>query len=165
MVFGDIICCVVFVGEAIHCVPMHIHCVSMHIHSTNQQSHNTSKPLMLMEPLNALPTETRTPDLSLSWLLVPITETVGSGDLEERLDTSLFLAFVILPPPCPFRASNTLVDRLTFNTPRRPYERERLDQELRICGEYGLRCKREIWRVQLVLAKIRKVGFVGWLVM
>ena len=53
MVFGDIICCVVFVGEAIHCVPMHIHCVSMHIHSTNQQSHNTSKPLMLMEPLNA----------------------------------------------------------------------------------------------------------------
>ena len=65
----------------------------------------------------------------------------------------------------PFGSSNTLVDRLTFNTPRRPYERERLDQELRICGEYGLRCKREIWRVQLVLAKIRKVGFVGWLVM
>ena len=53
--------------------------------------------------------------------------------------------------------SNPLLDRLTFNTPRRPYERERLDQELRICGEYGLRCKREIWRVQLVLAKIRKV--------
>ena len=53
--------------------------------------------------------------------------------------------------------SNRLLDRLTFNTPRRPYERERLDQELRICGEYGLRCKREIWRVQLVLAKIRKV--------
>ncbi|KAK8806417.1 hypothetical protein WA538_003049 [Blastocystis sp. DL] len=48
--------------------------------------------------------------------------------------------------------------RLTFNTPRRPYERERLDQELRICGEYGLRCKREIWRVQLVLAKIRKAA-------
>ena len=102
---------------------------------------------------------------TLQWLRVPITETVGSGDLEERLDTSLFLAFVILPPPCPFGSSNTLVDRLTFNTPRRPYERERLDQELRICGEYGLRCKREIWRVQLVLAKIRKVGFVGWLVM
>lgn len=53
--------------------------------------------------------------------------------------------------------SNPLSDRLTFSTPRRPYERERLDQELRICGEYGLRCKREIWRVQLVLAKIRKV--------
>ena len=53
--------------------------------------------------------------------------------------------------------TNHFLDRLTFNTPRRPYERERLDQELRICGEYGLRCKREIWRVQLVLAKIRKV--------
>ena len=65
----------------------------------------------------------------------------------------------------PLNSAHVCVDRLTFNTPRRPYERERLDQELRICGEYGLRCKREIWRVQLVLAKIRKVGFVGWLVM
>ena len=52
----------------------------------------------------------------------------------------------------------SFLDRLTSSTPRRPYERERLDQELRICGEFGLRCKREIWRVQLVLAKIRKVG-------
>ena len=59
--------------------------------------------------------------------------------------------------PSPFRALTLRVDRLTFGTPRRPYERERLDQELRICGEYGLRNKREIWRVQLVLAKIRKV--------
>ncbi len=58
---------------------------------------------------------------------------------------------------CVATISNLLLDRLTFSTPRRPYERERLDQELRICGEYGLRCKREIWRVQLVLAKIRKV--------
>ena len=70
---------------------------------------------------------------------------------------------MILPSSSLFRPSNVCVDRLTFNTPRRPYERERLDQELRICGEYGLRCKREIWRVQLVLAKIRKVRFVGWL--
>ena len=63
-------------------------------------------------------------------------------------------------PSWPFSANsaaNRGVDRLTFSTPRRPYERERLDQELRICGEYGLRNKREIWRVQLVLAKIRKV--------
>jgi hypothetical protein len=32
-----------------------------------------------------------------------------------------------------------------------------LDQELKLCGEYGLRCKREIWRVQFMLSKVRKV--------
>uniref|UniRef100_A0A0A9WTF7 Small ribosomal subunit protein uS4 n=1 Tax=Lygus hesperus TaxID=30085 RepID=A0A0A9WTF7_LYGHE len=44
----------------------------------------------------------------------------------------------------------------TVSTPRRPYDRERMDRELQLIGRYGLRNKREVWRAQLVLATIRK---------
>jgi len=45
--------------------------------------------------------------------------------------------------------------RRTAKNPRRPFEKERLDSELKIVGEYGLKNKRELWRVQLALSKVR----------
>ncbi|KAL2359425.1 40S ribosomal protein S9 [Blastomyces dermatitidis] len=41
----------------------------------------------------------------------------------------------------------------TYKVPRR-----RIDSELEIIGKYGLRNKREVWRVQLTLSKIRRAA-------
>lgn len=46
----------------------------------------------------------------------------------------------------------------TMKTPKRPYEKERIDSELLLIGTYGLKNKREIWRVQYTLARIRKAA-------
>ncbi len=43
-------------------------------------------------------------------------------------------------------------------SPRRTFERERLDRELKLCGTYGLRCKSEIWRVNMTLSKMRRTA-------
>merc|ERR1712216_876956 len=43
----------------------------------------------------------------------------------------------------------------TSKTPRRPFEKERLDNEMKVVGEFGLKNKREVWRVSLLLAKMR----------
>ncbi|KAL9716644.1 ribosomal 40S subunit protein S9B [Leucoagaricus gongylophorus] len=46
----------------------------------------------------------------------------------------------------------------TYKVPRRPFESARLDAELKLAGEYGLRNKREIWRIALILSKIRRAA-------
>ncbi|GBE77373.1 40S ribosomal protein S9 [Sparassis latifolia] len=46
----------------------------------------------------------------------------------------------------------------TYKPPRRAYEAPRLDAELKLAGEYGLRNKREIWRIGLILSKIRRAA-------
>ncbi|EJD35170.1 ribosomal protein S4 [Auricularia subglabra TFB-10046 SS5] len=45
-----------------------------------------------------------------------------------------------------------------YKVPRRAYQSARLDAELKLAGEYGLRNKREIYRIALILSKIRRAA-------
>ncbi len=42
--------------------------------------------------------------------------------------------------------------------PKRPFEKERLDSELLLIGKFGLKNKREVWRTQYILSRIRKAA-------
>ncbi|ODQ82183.1 hypothetical protein BABINDRAFT_163997 [Babjeviella inositovora NRRL Y-12698] len=46
----------------------------------------------------------------------------------------------------------------TYSVPKRPYESARLDAELKLAGEYGLKNKREIYRIGFQLSKIRRAA-------
>ena len=46
----------------------------------------------------------------------------------------------------------------TSEKPKRPFEKERLDSELLLVGKYGLKNKREVWRTQYLLTRIRKAA-------
>ena len=46
--------------------------------------------------------------------------------------------------------------RKKYNTPRHPWKADQLSAELFLVGTYGLRNKRELWRTQTLLSKIRK---------
>jgi small subunit ribosomal protein S4 len=46
--------------------------------------------------------------------------------------------------------------RNTYTTPRNPWNAEQLSRELFLVGTYGLRNKRELWKVETELSRIRK---------
>ncbi len=76
--------------------------------------------------------------------LVPNTRATGRWCERNRFIMDLITIFIV-----------SCADGKTFKKPRRPFEKERLDSELKIVGEFGLRNKRELWRVQMVLSKMR----------
>lgn len=48
--------------------------------------------------------------------------------------------------------------RKKYETPGNPWRREALEEELKLMGEYGLRNKRELWRVASILKKYRTMA-------
>ena len=46
----------------------------------------------------------------------------------------------------------------SYQTPKRPFEKTRIESETRLVIEYGLRNKREVWKAQEDLRKYRKAA-------
>ncbi|HUU75009.1 MAG TPA: 30S ribosomal protein S4 [Methanoregulaceae archaeon] len=45
-----------------------------------------------------------------------------------------------------------------YQTPKRPFEKTRIEEETRLMIEYGLRNKREVWKAQSYLRRYRKAA-------
>jgi len=48
--------------------------------------------------------------------------------------------------------------RKKYETPRRPWDKERIEREKELMKKYGLRRKREIWRAEAILRKYRRMA-------
>ncbi len=46
--------------------------------------------------------------------------------------------------------------RKAYSTPKHPWRAEELSQELNLLGTYGLRNKKELWKAQTTLSRIKK---------
>lgn len=46
--------------------------------------------------------------------------------------------------------------RKKYSTPRNPWQADQLSRELHLMGVYGLRNKRELWKIETELSRIRK---------
>ncbi len=46
--------------------------------------------------------------------------------------------------------------RKKYETPKRPYDKQRIENERKILNEYGLRRKHEIWRAESILRDFRR---------
>jgi len=45
-----------------------------------------------------------------------------------------------------------------YETPKRPWDKERIEEEKKLMEKYGLRRKREIWRAEAILRKYRRMA-------
>lgn len=72
--------------------------------------------------------------------------------------SSLFFFTQRCRPETVWPAEILTADSKTYKVPRRPFGSARLDAELKLVGEYGLRNKREIWRVAYTLSNIRRAA-------